>query len=407
MPERVHKLPAGVLSPDGETYQLLSSPVVRPILRSQCSGEDFDLVVIRRPIATRSRVGGQHQNGDCCHLERLHFDLPTPGQYTPAGATARAIAGPSRLVGMERRDFLKTAVAATGLKAGGRPLAKRRYRDDVQLSIVGFGGIVVVGAEQKEADRLVAASIDRGVNYFDVAPSYWDGEAETKLGNALLPYRQKVFLACKTMQRDAKGARAELERSLERLHTDRLDLYQFHAVTTLKEVEQILGPGGAAETFVKAREQGKVRYLGCSAHSEAAALAMLDRFPLDSILFPVNFVCFAQGNFGPRIIARAKEKGVARLALKALAHAPLPPGVEQHKSAHPKAWYQPIEDRELASRALRFTLSEDITAAIPPGDEKIFQMALELAADFKPLSKRERALLLAGSKGTAPLFPLA
>ena len=263
-------------------------------------------------------------------------------------------------------------------------MAKRRYRDDVQLSIVGFGGIVVVGFEQKDADRLVAESFDRGVNYFDVAPSYWDGEAEIKLGNALRPYRQKVFLACKTTNRDAEGARLELDRSLERLHTDHVDLYQFHAVTTMKEVEQILGPGGAAETFLKARQQGKVRYLGCSAHSEEAALAMLDRFPLDSILFPINFVCFAQSNFGPRVIARAKEKGVA-----------------------PKAWYQPIEDRELASKALRFTLSEDITAAIPPGDEKIYQMALELAAEFQPLTNKERELLLAGAKGTKPLFPIA
>ncbi len=286
-------------------------------------------------------------------------------------------------------------------------MAKRRYRDDVQLSIVGFGGIVVVGFEQKDADRLVAESFDRGVNYFDVAPSYWDGEAEIKLGNALRPYRQKVFLACKTTNRDAEGARLELDRSLERLHTDHVDLYQFHAVTTMKEVEQILGPGGAAETFLKARQQGKVRYLGCSAHSEEAALAMLDRFPLDSILFPINFVCFAQSNFGPRVIARAKEKGVARLALKALAHTPWPQGTDHAKTGHPKAWYQPIEDRELASKALRFTLSEDITAAIPPGDEKIYQMALELAAEFQPLTNKERELLLAGAKGTKPLFPIA
>jgi aryl-alcohol dehydrogenase-like predicted oxidoreductase len=308
---------------------------------------------------------------------------------------------------MERRAFLKTAIAATGLKAAGRPLAKRRYRDDVQLSIIGFGGIVVVGFEQKEADRLVAESFDRGVNYFDVAPSYFEGEAEIKLGNALRPYRQKVFLACKTMRRDAEGARLELERSLERLHTDHFDLYQFHAVSSMKDVEQSLGPGGAAETFVKAREQGKVRYLGCSAHSEEAALAMLDRFPLDSILFPINFVCFAQANFGPRVIARAKEKGAARLALKALAHAPWPQGTDRAKTGHPKAWYRPIEDRELASKALRFTLSEDITAAIPPGDEKVYQMALELAADFKPLSNQEREDLLAGAKETKPLFPIA
>jgi aryl-alcohol dehydrogenase-like predicted oxidoreductase len=305
---------------------------------------------------------------------------------------------------MQRRDFLKTAAVAPGLAAAAGALPKRPYRDGIQLSMIGFGGIVVVGLEQNDAGRIVAEAFDRGVNYFDVAPSYGNGEAETKLGEALRPYRPKVFLACKTGRRDAEGARAELERSLQRLHTDHLDLYQFHAVTTMKDVEQILGPGGAAETFLKARQQGKVRYLGCSAHSEEAAIAMLDRFRLDSILFPINFVCFSQANFGPQVIAHAKEKGTARLALKALAHTPWAPGAD--RSRHPKEWYEPIEDRELAGKALRFTLSEDITAAIPPGEAGIFRMALDLASGFKPLTGKERADLLASAKGTKPLFPV-
>jgi aryl-alcohol dehydrogenase-like predicted oxidoreductase len=261
---------------------------------------------------------------------------------------------------MERRDFLRStlagSVAASAARGASTPFPKRRYRDDVELSIVGLGGIVVCGMEQKDADAIVARSFERGINYYDVAPTYFDGEAETKLGTALRPYRNKVFLACKTTQRDAKGARMELERSLERLHTDHFDLYQFHAVTTMDDVERILGPGGAAETFLKARQEGKVRYLGCSAHSEEAALAMLDRFKLDSILFPINFVAFTQANFGPRVIARAKEKGTARLALKSLALTPFKDRHDPARAAHPKAWYVPIEDRDLASKALRFTL---------------------------------------------------
>jgi aryl-alcohol dehydrogenase-like predicted oxidoreductase len=307
---------------------------------------------------------------------------------------------------MERRDFLRSALAsgAAAGSASAGPLPRRRYRDDVELSIIGFGGIVIVGLEQSEADRMVAASFDRGVNYFDVAPSYWDGEAEIKLGNALTPYRDKVFLACKTTQRDAQGARRELEQSLKRLRTGHFDLYQFHGVATLKDVEQILGPGGAAETFLKAREQGKARYLGCSAHSVEAALAMLNRFKLDSILFPINFVCFAQGKFGPQVIRNAKDKGVARLALKALAYTPWPKGTNRKTGPYPKCWYQPVDDRKLALEALRFTLSEDITAAIPPGDEKMYQMALELAAQFKPLTPKERKQLLASTAGVEPLF---
>lgn len=307
---------------------------------------------------------------------------------------------------MERRNFLRNAfagsLAARASRAAAKPVPKRRYKDDVQLSIIGFGGITIMGLPQAEGNRLVAQAAERGVNYFDVAPSYGNGEAEQKLGPALEPHRKNVFLACKTGERTAEGARKELERSLGRLRTDHFDLYQFHGVTTMKEVEQILGPGGAAETFLQAKKNGKARYLGCSAHSIEAAIAMMDRFPLDSIPFPINYVCYEQGNFGPQVVAHAKERGVARLALKALARQKWPKGAD--RSRHPKPWYEPIEDAKLARQALRFTLSEDITAAIPPGDEKIWPLALELAAEFKPLTARERKELLAGSSGLEPVF---
>lgn len=292
-------------------------------------------------------------------------------------------------------------MAATA--SGAAALPRRPFRDNVRLSIIGFGGIVVVGQEPEAAAREVAAAIDRGVNYFDVAPSYGKGEAEIKLGNALRPYREKVFLACKTQKRDAAGAREELEQSLERLHTGHFDLYQFHGLRGMDDVEAILGPGGAGETFLKARKEGKVRYLGCSSHSTEAALAMMDRFPLDSILFPVNYICYGEGSFGPQVLARAKEKGVARLALKALARTRVAKGAPRQ---YPKCWYEPIDDREQARQALRFTLSEDVTAVIPPGDERIFRMALDLAADFKPLEPGERERLLAGARGIQPIFPM-
>lgn len=304
---------------------------------------------------------------------------------------------------MKRRDFLSSALAGSPLARAARPaeLARRPFRDDVSLSIIGFGGIVVVGLEQKEADATVAASIDRGVNYFDVAPSYWDGEAETKLGRALRPYRRRIFLAEKTTERTAAGARRELETSLRRLGTDYVDLYQFHAVTTMEDVEAITAPGGAAEAFFQARRDGKIRYIGFSAHSVQAALALMDRLELDSILFPVNFVCWSRGNFGPQVLARAQEKGVARLALKALAHSALPQGAQR---SHAKCWYRPVTERVQAEQALRFTLSEDVTAAIPPGDEKLYESALELAADFRPLSPAERARLLESASGLEPIF---
>lgn len=163
-----------------------------------------------------------------------------------------------------------------------RPLGKT----GITLSVVGFGGIIVMNEGIANARRLVAEAVSRGINYFDVAPSY--GNAEERLGPALEPYRKSVFLACKTGERTRKKASLELHRSLRRLRTDHVDLYQLHGVTTLKEVDQIMGAGGAMEAFLEARKRGLIRYIGFSAHSEEAALSLLDHFAFDSILFPFN-----------------------------------------------------------------------------------------------------------------------
>ena len=239
---------------------------------------------------------------------------------------------------MDRRDFLGTAAAVTATAAYGSvaPLPRRLYRNGIDLSIIAFGGIVVCGLAQKEASRRVAEAYDRGVNYFDCAPSYFDGEAEIKLGEALRPYRSKVFLAEKTTRRDAKGAREELERTLQRFHTDHVDLYQFHAVSSMEDVDKILAPAGAAETFLAAKKEGKVRHLGFSAHNAPAALRLMDALELDSVLFPVNVNAWENGGFGPQILAKAKSKGMARMALKALAFGKWPADMKQSDRKYPK-----------------------------------------------------------------------
>ena len=208
-------------------------------------------------------------------------------------------------------------------------------RTGEQLSVVGFGGILVMNEEPQAASRLVAQAVDRGINYFDVAPSY--GNAEERLGPALEPYRKRVFLACKTEMRTRDGAAAALRQSLQRLRTDHFDLYQFHGVSKMGEVEQILGPGGAMEAFLEAKDKGLIRFIGFSAHSEEAALALMDRFPFDSILFPFNWVCWHQGQFGPRVLEKAMQKGVGRLALKALAK----PSAVSGRSAGITRWKAP------------------------------------------------------------------
>lgn len=302
---------------------------------------------------------------------------------------------------MKRRDFLAATVAAPALIGAQTDLPKRRYKDGVELSIVGFGGIIMLGQEQNQANRIVAEAVERGVNYFDVAPSYGDGEAEEKLGIALEPYRKQVFLACKAEKRDAAGARQQLETSLKRLRTDHFDLYQFHAVGKVDDAQKILAPGGAAEAVVKAKRDGLTRYAGFSAHGVDSASLLMNSMPLDSVLFPVNFVNYAEGDFGPQILAEAKKHGLARMALKALAKTTWKPGEEK---TYANCWYRPIEDSELAHKALRFTLSEDITAAIPPGYEKFLKLALSIAGNFTPLSASERQSLLASAHGLTPIF---
>lgn len=282
-------------------------------------------------------------------------------------------------------------------------LPRRTYGDTGErLSIIGFGGIVVSGVEQEHANRVVAEAVERGVNYFDVAPTY--GDAEIKLGPALEPYRRDVFLACKTTQRTKEGAAAELQESLKRLRTDRLDLYQLHAISDVaKDVDIAFGKGGAMEVFLEAKRQGQVRYLGFSAHSEEAALAAMERYDFDSILFPINFATFYEGNFGPRVLEAARSRGVARLALKAMAKQKWPQGDPMRKQ-YPKCWYQPLTERQEAKLGLYFTLSQSVTAAIPPGDESLFRMAMDLAMGFRPISQKEKETLQQMARSLNPVF---
>lgn len=310
---------------------------------------------------------------------------------------------------MNRREFLGTAAALTATASAAygsdTPLPHRPYKNGIDLSIISFGGIVVCGLPQDEASRRVAAAYDRGVNYFDCAPSYFDGEAELKLGEALKPIRNKVFLAEKTGHRDAKGAREELERTLERFHTDHVDLYQFHAVSSMDDVDKILAPGGAAEGFIAAKKEGKARHIGFSAHNAPAALRLMDAIELDSVLFPVNINAWENGGFGPQILAKAKSKGMARMALKALAFGKWPAEMKENERKYPKCWYQPIDDPEMARLALRFTLNHDVTAAVPPGDERIFDLALQLAAaPLPPLSADELSALKKSISTREPVF---
>jgi predicted aldo/keto reductase-like oxidoreductase len=268
---------------------------------------------------------------------------------------------------------------------------------------VGFAGIVVMDNSPSFADNIVSEAVDRGINYFDVAPTY--GNAQERLGPALQPYRNQVFLACKEEDWTKDGSAKLLDESLRLLRTDHLDLYQFHALSKMSDLEQIFGPDGAIETFEAARKAGKVRFIGFSAHSVEVALAAMDRYAFDTILFPVNFVLFSQAKFGPQVLDKAQQKQMGIMALKGMAKTTWPESAK-NDHPHPKCWYEPAAFPHEAELGLRWTLSQPITAAIPPGDERYFRLGMDIGQNFQPITAMETQTLIAGAAGVNPLFHL-
>lgn len=279
---------------------------------------------------------------------------------------------------------------------------RRLGNTDLNPTVIGFGGVVVMKEDQADADRMVAEAFDAGIRYFDVAPQYQD--AQQRLGPALAPYRNQVMLACKTLERTADGVRAELEDSLTKLRTDHFDLYQMHSLTKVDETRQALGPGGAIEAFLEAREAGKTRYLGFSAHSEEAALLAIESGHFDSILFPLNYVVMQESNFGPAVLNAANDRGMGILALKAIARTRV---AEWKDRPYDKCWYAPEDRPEVAHLMLRYTLNlPGVAAMVPPGDPGMFCMTLGFADQLDPLTDAELAQLRDAVADVQPLFPL-
>lgn len=275
-----------------------------------------------------------------------------------------------------------------------------------ELSVLGFGGVIVTNTPQATADRYVAEAFERGVTYFDVAPFY--GNAQERLGPALQPYRDRCFLACKSKERTGDGIRRELEESLRLLKTDHFDLYQLHGILKVEEdVDAAFAPGGAVEAVIKARDAGKARFIGFSAHTEEAALAAMDRFDFDSVMFPFNYFTWTHGNFGHRVYERARAKGMGIIALKSIAHRPW--SKEEFQSFFRpwhKCWYKPLEERDKIELALRFTLNLPVDAAIPPGHWDLFKTCLDVVESgvLGAVSENELGTLERLASDSKPLF---
>ncbi len=298
---------------------------------------------------------------------------------------------------MKRRVFLKTVGSAAGVaalgasqvfaaaEAGGAAELPRRVlgRTGVRLSIVGFPGLALTKCDQEKGTAALHNAFERGVNYFDVAPAYGDGDAEIKMGIGLQGLdRSKYFLACKTHKRDQAGAQLELDRSLQRLKTDHFDLYQLHHLVTPTEVKQALGPGGALEVVLKAREQGKIKYIGFSAHTTKGALEALKSFQFDTVMFPINFVEYYTRGFGKEVMALANEQGAGLISIKPISWGTWPKDGKKNR----EWWYRSVEEPNQIELAVRFALSQKgVTAAIPTSFVDLLDKTIEAARRFKPL----------------------
>jgi len=255
----------------------------------------------------------------------------------------------------------------------------------LKISVFAFGGIVVRDTPQGEAALIVAEAIERGINYFDVAPNY--GNAQDILGPALKSHREKVHLACKTEKRTRDEAWADLENSLRLLKTDYFDVYQLHSVYP-KDVDTILGPGGALETLIEAKKKGIVRNIGITTHFDEVALALMAAHDFDTLLFPINWACRLKNNLGEAALKEAAARNMGRIALKGLAEkakASDDPRDPEGRlgDGYPKCWYKPIfDDAELADMALRFTLSQDVHAAVSPGDARMLRLGLSIMEKY-------------------------
>jgi predicted aldo/keto reductase-like oxidoreductase len=275
-------------------------------------------------------------------------------------------------------------------------------RTGLKVSIVGFSGLALREDTQEKCNQAVVQAFERGLNYYDVAPAYADGQCEIKLGPALQGLkRDQFYLACKTKKRDKDGCREELERSLARLKTDHFDVYQLHHLVQPADVRKALGPGGAIETILKAKEKGQVRFIGFSAHTTQAALEALKLFPFDTVMFPINYVEYFTRGFGKEVLQVAAEKKAAVLAIKPM-HAGAPKQGEPLK--HPW-WYRTLDDQEDINMAWRFSLSlPGVVTGFAPSFLDLLDRSITAGHAYRPVDDADRQKLQAMAAGQGSIF---
>jgi predicted aldo/keto reductase-like oxidoreductase len=278
-------------------------------------------------------------------------------------------------------------------------------RTGASVSILTMGGCGVGYVDQDEADKAIKLAMDNGINIIDVAPTY--GNAEERLHPWISKYRKKFFLAEKTLKRSKKGAWRQLNRSLQKLGTTYFDLYQFHAVNSISELDQILGENGAIEAFKEAKDAGLIKHIGITGHSDMRvllkALEVSDDF--DTVLLPIYAAANAfkdPANDYERVLKLAIEKKMGVTAIKAISKG------RWIETANFTTWYEPLTDQETINQAVNFTLSQHgVSTYSLPCDVRLWPLVINAAIDYQELERNqmERIVEIARINNFKPLFP--
>ena len=281
---------------------------------------------------------------------------------------------------------------------------KRRFGRTGHLSTIAIFGAAGLGrVTQAEADTAIELALAHGVNHIDIAPSY--GEAELRMGPWMPRIRKNMFVGCKTQKRAKHEAWDELRGSLKRLQMEQFDLYQLHAVTTFEELDKCTMKGGALETLIEAKEKGLTKYLGITGHgvdSPAIYREALRRFDFDTILFPINFVQYANPYFrenAEALLAECAKRDVGTMIIKTITRAPW--GERERTAA---TWYEPFTDMPMIQQAINFALSQPITGICTAGDVHVLPKVLDACENFAPMTHAEQELLIARAGEFEPLF---
>jgi predicted aldo/keto reductase-like oxidoreductase len=262
-----------------------------------------------------------------------------------------------------------------------------------RVSMVGIGGFHLSKPDDPElAIRIVRTALDNGINFLDNSWDYGEGESERRMGKALRGgYREKAFLMTKIDGRSATGAARQLDESLQRLQTDHVDLLQFHEVIRMEEPERIFAPDGALEAVLRARQQGKLRYIGFTGHKSPEIhkhmLEVADRhnFRFDTLQMPLNVMDAHYHSFEQAVLPLALQKQMGILGMKPMGD----PFILQSNTL-------------TAPECLRYAMSLPVSVTITGVDSMaILQQALDVVENFQPLTPQERAALLARTANAA------